>query len=272
MKHCEELTERKTTHNSTYPKGGVSYSKDSLVVNQTLVFQIKFCGKSPALRVVAKRDGSHNINFMKRKFFYWVIVFFILWGCSKNSSTSITVFKGQVIDYDNNGPESNALIVVNRFNAISLINPKNYFELSQEFLETDNNGNYSLEIENNEKIFYDVTTSEIGYVEKNFQPEVLAKSINLLNEDTIYIGKTGYLILELENTPDGFDSLMLKFNTERYNFFPFVNDTIILEQFLYKDFNQIHLFWEIIDKPNNNEFSSDLQLIPLDTISIHITF
>jgi hypothetical protein len=42
-------------HNSTYPKGGVSCSKDSFVVNQALVFQIKFCGKSPALRVAAKR-------------------------------------------------------------------------------------------------------------------------------------------------------------------------------------------------------------------------
>jgi hypothetical protein len=42
-------------HNSTYPKGGVSCSKDRFVVNQTLVFQIKFCGKSPALRVAAKR-------------------------------------------------------------------------------------------------------------------------------------------------------------------------------------------------------------------------
>jgi len=41
--------------NSTYPKGGVSFSKDSLVVNGSLVFQIKFCGKSPALRVAAKR-------------------------------------------------------------------------------------------------------------------------------------------------------------------------------------------------------------------------
>jgi len=38
-----------------YPKGGVSCSKDSFVVNQTLVFQIKFCGKSPALRVAAER-------------------------------------------------------------------------------------------------------------------------------------------------------------------------------------------------------------------------
>jgi hypothetical protein len=41
--------------NSTYPKDEVSCSKDSFVVNQTFVFQIKFCGKSPALRVAAKR-------------------------------------------------------------------------------------------------------------------------------------------------------------------------------------------------------------------------
>jgi len=48
-------TEKAPAPNSTYPKGGVSCSKDSFVVNQTLVFQIKFCGKSPALRVAAKR-------------------------------------------------------------------------------------------------------------------------------------------------------------------------------------------------------------------------
>ena len=46
---------RRAAHNSTYPKGGVSCSKDSFVGNQTLVFQIKFCGESPALRVAAKR-------------------------------------------------------------------------------------------------------------------------------------------------------------------------------------------------------------------------
>jgi hypothetical protein len=48
-------TERHT-HNSTYPKGEVSCSKDSFVINQTLIFQIKFCGKSPALRVAADRN------------------------------------------------------------------------------------------------------------------------------------------------------------------------------------------------------------------------
>jgi len=47
--------EEQRRHNSTYPKGGVSSSKDSFWVNQTLVFQIKFCGKSPALRVAANR-------------------------------------------------------------------------------------------------------------------------------------------------------------------------------------------------------------------------
>ncbi len=51
------MTDRRTTANSTYPKGGVSCSKDSFMVNQTLVFQIKFCGKSPALRVAANRYG-----------------------------------------------------------------------------------------------------------------------------------------------------------------------------------------------------------------------
>jgi hypothetical protein len=59
---------RSPAANSTYPKGGVGRSKDSFVVNGSLVFQIKFCGKSPALRVAAKRyrqawmTDSANIN------------------------------------------------------------------------------------------------------------------------------------------------------------------------------------------------------------------
>jgi hypothetical protein len=57
----------KPATNSTYPKGGVSCSKDSLVVNQKFVFQIKFCGNNPALRVAAKRyqqpyEDSANIK------------------------------------------------------------------------------------------------------------------------------------------------------------------------------------------------------------------
>jgi len=55
MGHINSTDKEARTANSTYPKGGVSCSKDSLVVNRTLVFQIKFCGKSPALRVAAKR-------------------------------------------------------------------------------------------------------------------------------------------------------------------------------------------------------------------------
>jgi hypothetical protein len=54
----ENMRYKRLTANSTYPKGGVSCSKDSFVVNQTLFFQIKFYGKRPALRVAAKRYAS----------------------------------------------------------------------------------------------------------------------------------------------------------------------------------------------------------------------
>jgi hypothetical protein len=54
--------ERKTPYNSTYPKGGFLCSKDSFLVNQTLVFQIKFFGKGSAIRVAAKRYGQVQNN------------------------------------------------------------------------------------------------------------------------------------------------------------------------------------------------------------------
>ena len=53
-----QTDKKQRTANSTYPKGGVSSSKDSFVVNGSLVFQIKFCDKSPALRVAANRCRS----------------------------------------------------------------------------------------------------------------------------------------------------------------------------------------------------------------------
>lgn len=57
--------DRTPASNSTYPKGGVSCSKDSFVDNQTLVFQIKFCGKSPALRVAAKRSFQTYLQWVQ---------------------------------------------------------------------------------------------------------------------------------------------------------------------------------------------------------------
>lgn len=61
-KDYNNSTDRTPAGNSTYPKGGFSCSKDSFVVNQILVFQIKFCGKSPALRVAAKRCAPLKFN------------------------------------------------------------------------------------------------------------------------------------------------------------------------------------------------------------------
>lgn len=49
--------ERITRRNTTYPKGGVSCSKDSFVINGSLVLQIKFCAKNLALRLAANRKS-----------------------------------------------------------------------------------------------------------------------------------------------------------------------------------------------------------------------
>jgi hypothetical protein len=58
----------KTVYKSTYPKGGVSFSKESFVVNQTFGFQFKFCGKShspsgsckPVILIAYKQSNQLN--------------------------------------------------------------------------------------------------------------------------------------------------------------------------------------------------------------------
>jgi hypothetical protein len=65
------LTDRRmAAANSTYPKGGVQCFYDSFVVIQNFVFHIKFCGKSPALRVAAERYEQcykSQLNLSKQK-------------------------------------------------------------------------------------------------------------------------------------------------------------------------------------------------------------
>ena len=52
-KQADEKEHR--SDNRRLAKEAIQCSADSFVVNESLVFQIKFCGKSPALRVAAKR-------------------------------------------------------------------------------------------------------------------------------------------------------------------------------------------------------------------------
>lgn len=52
-------------YNSTYPEGGISCSKDSLVVNQTLVFQIKLC--VPHLRDLCLVESAHADSEIRPK-------------------------------------------------------------------------------------------------------------------------------------------------------------------------------------------------------------
>jgi hypothetical protein len=50
-----DVRKEQRRHNSTYPKVGVSCSKDSFVVAESSAFRMKFSGKNPAHRVAAKR-------------------------------------------------------------------------------------------------------------------------------------------------------------------------------------------------------------------------
>ena len=52
------MTKEQRTHNIGLAKVAVQCSADTFVVNQTLVFQIKFCGKSSAHRKSAKPLNS----------------------------------------------------------------------------------------------------------------------------------------------------------------------------------------------------------------------
>jgi hypothetical protein len=51
----KHMAEKQRTANRRLAKVSVQCSADTFVVNQTLVFQIKFCGKSPALLLAADR-------------------------------------------------------------------------------------------------------------------------------------------------------------------------------------------------------------------------
>lgn len=60
-------TKRTAAANSIYLKGGVSCSKDSFVVNGSLVFHNKFCDEIPDFRVAANRNKKAIINTVKLK-------------------------------------------------------------------------------------------------------------------------------------------------------------------------------------------------------------
>lgn len=51
----KQTSKRKAGYNSTYPKGGISFSKDSFEVNQNLVLRVNICAEKPAHHQSAKR-------------------------------------------------------------------------------------------------------------------------------------------------------------------------------------------------------------------------
>ncbi|MBA3285342.1 MAG: hypothetical protein H0U27_09845 [Nitrosopumilus sp.] len=63
----KQANKDKPAHNSTYPKGGVSFSADTFVVAENSVLRMKFSGKNPALLVAANRYAQCYDDHQTRK-------------------------------------------------------------------------------------------------------------------------------------------------------------------------------------------------------------
>jgi hypothetical protein len=57
----------KTTANSTFAIGGVSFSADTLVVAESFVLRINICAENPAHRKSAKRWWQFNQQYKRFK-------------------------------------------------------------------------------------------------------------------------------------------------------------------------------------------------------------
>lgn len=90
------------------------------------------------------------------------------------------------------------------------------------------------------------------------------------NQDTILLGRPRFLEFDLVNIPDDFDSIYIFCEFKSYSLFPQINDTTILENYLFN--NQVYVIWHIVDKPIENTFDSTIQLIPIDTVTLQIEF
>jgi hypothetical protein len=211
---------------------------------------------------------------MNQKSLFSLVLLISLWGCNIDDSQNEAKFQGLVIDCDINSPVPGVNVILKRFDGLGYPFNENYIGLILDSAVTDENGLYYFKIDQNDKPWYLISTSKISYYEKPQSPLPLAKMINYssINQDTILIGRPGFLKFDLVNIPDDFDSIYIFSEFKSYRLFPQINDTTILENYLFKDSNQVYVIWNIVDKPIENSFDTTIQLIPLDTVSLQIDF
>jgi len=221
-----------------------------------------------------------NRKTMRQKTLLSFLLLALLCGCHKENEKNESVFRGLVIDYDTDTPKPNAMVILRRFDGLVTTSPEMYIGLVQDSVLTDKNGAYCFKISDNDKFVYKITTRLNGYLVKNQSQATLAKIIDYypVNTDTIRIGKAGYVRLDLVNLPDGYDSVFIYDNhyspeyLYSYRLYPQLNDTAIINGYLYKDSPSVNIKWEIIDKPENNVGSATVSLSPQDTVTVTINY
>ena len=230
--------------------------------------------------------------FRKGLSVFSMILILIFFGCREEETNQEAIFQGLVMDYDLNVPRPGTMVILNRFDALNLISPAEpYSGLVQDSAVTDEDGKYYFRIDPNVKALYKISFSAVGFLEKKPSPEILAGIINYypVNEDTLYIGKSGYVKISVMNSPDGYDSLYLRCNMDRpppltwddlhadhnphaFRLYSLLADTTIIDQYLHKDNDTVYYSWEISDKSNENQFDTAFALLPLDTVFLLIDY
>ena len=224
---------------------------------------------------------------MKNSFLILILILSICSSCEKTQQNSL-VLKGKVVDYETQKPIPKALVVLNRNMGVSLLGPEKFVDAIYDSAFTDKNGLYEFVFEQNDRVFYKAEAIYKGYIEKISNPAIIEKEIQSSgNSDTLIIGRPGTVKIILKNSVNGYDSLFLKCNMDipfgstihtynsnpqSFRLYPQLADTIILQSYLYMDNPKVFLFWTIADKPGNNNYSSVVDLLPLDTVFTTIEF
>jgi hypothetical protein len=237
-------------------------------------------------------SGKGSPLLMQGLFMIILSLILIFSGCREEETNHEAIFQGLVMDYDLNIPRPGTMVILSRFDALNLISPAEpYSGLVQDSVVTDEDGKYYFRIDPNAKALYKISFSAVGFLEKKPSPEILARVINYypINEDTLYIGKSGYVKISVMNSPDGYDSLYLRCNMDRpppltwddlqadhnphaFRLYSLLADTTILDLYLYKDNDSVYYSWEIIDRSDYFHQNTVFTLLPLDTVFLNIDF
>jgi len=205
----------------------------------------------------------------------FILVIILFDSCKKPEGE--VIFKGIVIDYDNDKPFSNQLVKLWR------PKPGEINSTNADSSWTNSNGLYQFSFPNDERNHYTVYAPKdkyIGRFEMRIKPYKYYNKSSI-NYDTVIIGQAAFLNISINNYHHKLYLIKCNMEIPTHLFDPLAdyypqhytvseNDTnrYISTAYLYKDNNEVFISWSELD-PNTgdtlNNTLKTIQLTPMDT-------